>query len=85
MSQTVLIGAGLAVSTEDVDYVAKQLGLGEPTGSELPENTGMRANAETKAEVYAGSGMEAWVDGDKLQASRCQPVEDLSLFGQTER
>ena len=61
--------AGLAVSTEDVDYVAKQLGLGEPTGSELPENTGMRANAETKAEVYAGSGMEAWVDGDKLQAS----------------
>ena len=61
--------AGLAVSTEDVDYVAKQLGLGEPTGVELPENTGMRANAETKAEVYAGSGMEAWVDGDKLQAS----------------
>ena len=61
--------AGLAVSTEDVDYVAKQLGLGEPTGVELPENTGMRANAETKAAVYAGSGMEAWVDGDKLQAS----------------
>ncbi len=59
---------GLATKTSDVDYVAKQLGLGEPTGSELPETIGTRANAETKAEVFAGTENAAWVDGDKLQA-----------------
>ena len=30
------------------DVIAKALGLGEPTGVELDEETGMRANAETK-------------------------------------
>lgn len=60
---------GLQVATTDMDFVAKNLGLGEPTGIELYEETGTRANAETKAETFAGTDMAAWVEGDKLQAS----------------
>ena len=59
---------GLLTKTKDVDYVAMKLGLGEPTGGELEELTGRRANAETKAEVFAGTNQSEWVDGDKLQA-----------------
>ena len=59
---------GLQTATKDVDYVASMMGLGESTGSELAEETGRRANAETKAEVFAGTTQAEWVDGDKLQA-----------------
>ena len=59
---------GLQTATKDVDFVAMKLGLGEPTGSELAEETGRRANAETKAQVFAGTAQAEWVDGDKLQA-----------------
>lgn len=58
----------MMTATADVDYVAKQLGLGESTGSELSEYIGMRANPETKASVFAGTQQTEWVDGDKLQA-----------------
>ena len=60
---------GLAVATKDVDYVAMKLGLGEPTGIELAENTGTRANEETKAEAYYGTDSAAWNEGDKLQSA----------------
>ena len=69
---------GLQVATENVDYVAERLGLGEPTGIELYEETGTRANAETKAEVFAGTDMAAWVDGDKLQASIGQSLNSFT-------
>lgn len=60
---------GLRTATKDIDYVAKQLGLGEPTGSELAESaTTTRANAETKAAAFAGTNQSGWVDGDRLQA-----------------
>lgn len=49
------------------DIVAKALGLGEPTGIELPESTGTRANAETKAEQYEGNEAD-WYGADVLQA-----------------
>lgn len=49
------------------DIVAKALGLGEPTGIELPESTGTRANAETKAEQYEGAE-SGWYGADVLQA-----------------
>ena len=52
---------------EDIDYVAKQLGLGEPTGVELPESVGYRANPETKKELYSGTD-KVWVVGDQLTA-----------------
>jgi penicillin-binding protein 2 len=58
---------GELVSIEKVDYVAKQLGLGEPTGVELPESVGYRANEETKKELYSGTD-RVWVMGDQLPA-----------------
>ena len=69
---------GLQVATTDMDLVAKNLGLGEPTGIELYEETGTRANAETKAETFAGTDMEAWVEGDKLQASIGQSLNSFT-------
>lgn len=60
---------GLRVSTQDVDYVAQKLGLGEPTGIELIENTGTRSNPDTKAAAYYGTDSAAWTDGDKLQGA----------------
>ena len=49
------------------DIVAKSLGLGEPTGIELPEDTGARANAEEKNKQYAGEDA-GWFGADVLQA-----------------
>ncbi len=51
-----------------MDEVAKALGLGEATGVELPEHTGSRANAETKAEMYTG-GDAGWYGADIIQAA----------------
>jgi len=65
---------GLELSIDDMDYVASQMGLGEPTGIELPEALGQRANRATKAKEYAGTDNEAWVDGDMLQAVIGQSV-----------
>lgn len=44
------LGDRINIST--MDSTAKALGLGEPTGIELPENIGHRANEETKAKLY---------------------------------
>ena len=49
------------------DVIAKALGLGEPTGVELDEETGMRANAETKKEMYVNED-SGWYGADVLQA-----------------
>lgn len=51
-----------------MDEVAKQFGLGEPTGVELEENIGQRANPETKKAVHTGSEA-TWWDGDNLTAA----------------
>ena len=49
------------------DVIAKSLGLGEPTGVELDEKVGMRANAETKKEMYVNED-SGWYGADVLQA-----------------
>ena len=51
---------------EDLDHVAKTLGLGEPTGIELYESTGYRANRETKKWLYSDPEYQTWVAGDML-------------------
>lgn len=51
-----------------MDEIAQALGLGEPTGVELPEATGTRANRKTKAELYAGTEAD-WYGGDVIQAA----------------
>ena len=58
---------GDKISIEKMDNVAKQLGLGEPTGVELPESVGYRANPETKKALYSGTD-RVWVQGDILTA-----------------
>ena len=52
----------------DVDAVAKSLGLGEHTGIELGENIGRRANEETKKKLNSGSDAY-WYAMDQVMAS----------------
>lgn len=62
--------AGRLTGISAIDSVAKNLGLGEPTGIELPENIGYRANAETKAKLYANDpNMSGWYDADTIAAA----------------
>jgi len=56
------------ISITAMDNTAKALGLGEPTGIELPENIGHRANPETKRKLYAGD-QGNWFQADKITAS----------------
>ena len=51
-----------------MDATAKGLGLGEPTGVELPEYTGYRANEDTKALLHKGDDAR-WYLGDQVLAS----------------
>ena len=50
---------------DDMDATAAALGLGEPTGVELAEDIGHRANAETKKELYTGSET-GWYMADQI-------------------
>ncbi len=59
---------GDRMSIETTDQYAKAFGLGEPTGVELPEAVGHRANPETKAALYEGSGAK-WYMGDQILAA----------------
>jgi penicillin-binding protein 2 len=56
------------ISLSVMDGTAKALGLGEPTGIELPENIGQRANAETKRKLYTGDNA-GWYQADQITAS----------------
>ncbi len=53
------------MSIASIDNTAKLLGLGEPTGVELYEEVGYRANAETKALLNEGE-LSRWLQGDKV-------------------
>ena len=57
---------GMGISA--LDTVAKALGLGEPTGVEVPEYLGVRANPDNKWDYYTGSDAE-WFDADTIMAS----------------
>ena len=61
---------GIRTGMTAIDQVAKDLGLGEPTGVELPESTGRRANDATKKELYADDPSQSgWYSADTLQLS----------------
>lgn len=49
-----------------IDATAKGLGLGEPTGIELPEDIGHRANPETKKKLYTIDN--GWYAADQILA-----------------
>ncbi len=57
---------GWLTGEEAMDRTAKALGLGEPTGVELPETTGWRANPETKKELYSDPSMQVFTYGDRI-------------------
>ena len=60
---------------EQLNEVAAAFGLGEPTGVELPENVGWRANPESKKKQYGENSLDSgWFEGDDI----------LSAIGQSE-
>ena len=78
---------GDIMDVKDLDTVAKAMGLGEPTGVELPESIGYRANPDTKKELYSGSD-RGWNPGDMLTAvigqsdNRFTPMQ-LAVYAST--
>lgn len=62
-----------------IDSTAKSLGLGEPTGIELGEATGYRANAETKALFNKNDpDKQDWYRADQIMASIGQSLNQFS-------
>ena len=59
---------GDRVTIEQLDETAKGFGLGEPTGIELEEDIGWRANRESKKKSYTGLNAN-WFVGDKILAA----------------
>ena len=57
---------GMGISA--IDEVAKAMGLGEPTGVEVPEFIGTRSNPQNKWDYYSGSDAE-WYDADTIMTS----------------
>lgn len=56
---------GRLAGIDEIDKTAKALGLGEPTGIEIPEGAGQRSNPEVKAERGAGE----WYGADTIQTA----------------
>ncbi len=60
------VGDEMPIETSDA--FVKAYGLGESTGVELPEDTGHRANPETKKALYDGVD-SSWYAGDQILAA----------------
>ena len=60
------LGDRIALSA--MDTTAKNLGLGEPTGIELAENIGHRANEETKRKLHP-ENQDGWYAADQITAA----------------
>ena len=56
---------GYRMTWQMMDETAKSFGLGEPTGIELTETTGWRANPDSKAASYTGPDA-TWNAGDRV-------------------
>lgn len=59
---------GWMTGIDKIDEVAQALGLAEPTGVELYEETGRRANPETKKRLYSNDA-SVWYGGDTIAAA----------------
>jgi len=61
---------GNRLSWEQLNESAAALGLGEPTGVELPENVGWRANPESKKKQYGENNLDSgWFPGDQINSA----------------
>jgi penicillin-binding protein 2 len=65
------------LSIAKIDGVAKGLGLGEPTGVELYETIGVRANTETKKAHYTGTD-SLWYPADAIATSIGQGINKFT-------
>ena len=65
---------GNRLTWQQLNEVAAGLGLGEPTGVELPENVGWRADPDSKRRQYGDTLDGGWFPGDEI----------LSAIGQSE-
>lgn len=57
---------GYRMTIDMMDETAKGFGLGEPTGIELTEKVGWRANEASKKASYKNSADAAWDGGDRV-------------------
>lgn len=64
---------GDRLSINVLDNVAKHMGLGEPTGVELAEDIGQRANREVKKALYIGFD-SGWFTADQILAAIGQSI-----------
>ena len=64
---------GDRLSINVLDGVAKKMGLGEPTGVELAEDVGQRANREVKKALYIGFD-SGWFTADQILAAIGQSI-----------
>ena len=61
---------GNRMTWQQLNEVAAAFGLGEPTGVELPENVGWRANPESKRKQYGENSLDAdWFPGDQINSA----------------
>ena len=68
---------GDRLSEKELDETAKGLGLGEPTGIELSEDIGHRANTETKKKLYTGNKAGFYI-GNRILAAIGQDENKFS-------
>ncbi len=68
---------GDMISLSAMDETAKALGLGEPTGIELPEKVGYRANKETKKKLHTADNAH-WSAADQVLAAIGQSENKFS-------
>ncbi len=59
---------GSKMRLSDMDATGAAMGLGEPTGIELPEELGHRANEQTKAQLFEGDDARFYL-GDQIMAA----------------
>ena len=60
------------------DLIAASMGLGEPTGVELYEYLGRRANAANKSLLYAGTENAGWYKADQIMSSIGQSINKFT-------
>ena len=68
---------GDRLTEKELDETAKGLGLGEPTGIELNEDIGHRANSETKKMLYTGNKAGFYI-GNRILAAIGQDENKFS-------
>ncbi len=69
---------GDRLGNEKLYNYASRLGLGQPTGIELPETNGFVASPDRKAQIYKGTEDAQWYAGDTLQMSIGQGVTQVT-------